>query len=45
VVGRAEDRRSAYFGSVNRNKRSLVVDLRTDAGRALLDRLATVPTC
>jgi crotonobetainyl-CoA:carnitine CoA-transferase CaiB-like acyl-CoA transferase len=33
-------RRSAYFASVNRNKRSLVVNLRTDAGRALLDRLA-----
>jgi crotonobetainyl-CoA:carnitine CoA-transferase CaiB-like acyl-CoA transferase len=38
--GAPEDRRSAYFGSVNRNKRSIVVDLRTDAGRALLDRLA-----
>ena len=37
---RPEDRRSAYFGSVNRNKRSIVVDLRTDAGRDLLDRLA-----
>ncbi|MEP6807220.1 MAG: CoA transferase [Chloroflexota bacterium] len=34
------DRRSAYFASLNRNKASLVVDLRTDAGRALLDRLA-----
>lgn len=34
------DRRSAYFASVNRNKRSLVVNLKTDAGRALLDRLA-----
>lgn len=34
------ERRSAYFASVNRNKRSLVVDLRTDAGQALLDRLA-----
>ena len=33
-------RRSAYFASVNRNKRSLVVNLKTDAGRALLDRLA-----
>ncbi len=31
--------RSAYFGAVNRNKRSLVIDLKTDAGRALLDRL------
>jgi crotonobetainyl-CoA:carnitine CoA-transferase CaiB-like acyl-CoA transferase len=31
---------SAYFSAVNRNKRSVVVDLKTDAGRALLDRLA-----
>ena len=38
--GAPDDRRSAYFGSVNRNKRSIVVDLRTDAGRALMDRLA-----
>jgi crotonobetainyl-CoA:carnitine CoA-transferase CaiB-like acyl-CoA transferase len=38
--GAPEDRRSAYFGSVNRNKRSIVVDLRTDPGRNLLDRLA-----
>jgi crotonobetainyl-CoA:carnitine CoA-transferase CaiB-like acyl-CoA transferase len=38
--GDPADRRSAYFGSVNRNKRSIVVDLRTDDGRALLDRLA-----
>jgi len=38
--GLPEDRRSAYFGSVNRNKRSVVVDLRTDVGRELLDRLA-----
>jgi crotonobetainyl-CoA:carnitine CoA-transferase CaiB-like acyl-CoA transferase len=38
--GEAGDRRSAYFASVNRNKRSLVVDLRTDAGRAVLDRMA-----
>lgn len=34
------DGRSAYFAAVNRNKRSLVVDLKTDAGQALLDRLA-----
>ncbi|MDQ4035455.1 MAG: CoA transferase [Chloroflexota bacterium] len=33
------DRRSAYFASVNRNKRSVVLDLRTDDSRALLDRL------
>ncbi|HEX6474974.1 MAG TPA: CoA transferase [Candidatus Limnocylindria bacterium] len=38
--GPPEDRRSAYFGSVNRNKRSIVVDLRSDAGHELLDRLA-----
>ena len=38
--GDPDARRSAYFASVNRNKRSLVVNLRTDAGRALLDRLA-----
>jgi len=31
---------SAYFASVNRNKRSLVLNLKTDVGRALLDRLA-----
>jgi crotonobetainyl-CoA:carnitine CoA-transferase CaiB-like acyl-CoA transferase len=41
--GDPADRRSAYFASVNRNKRSLVVNLKTDAGRALLDRLAA--TC
>lgn len=34
------ERRSAYFASVNRNKRSVVVNLRTDAGRDILDRLA-----
>jgi crotonobetainyl-CoA:carnitine CoA-transferase CaiB-like acyl-CoA transferase len=38
--GDAAERRSAYFASVNRNKRSVVLDLRTDAGRAILDRLA-----
>lgn len=37
--GEAGDRRSAYFASVNRNKRSVVLDLRTDDGRATLDRL------
>jgi crotonobetainyl-CoA:carnitine CoA-transferase CaiB-like acyl-CoA transferase len=38
--GQAGQRRSAYFASVNRNKRSVVVDLKTDVGRAVLDRLA-----
>jgi crotonobetainyl-CoA:carnitine CoA-transferase CaiB-like acyl-CoA transferase len=37
--GDPADRRSAYFASVNRNKRSVVLDLRTDGGRADLDRL------
>ena len=37
--GDPRDRRSAYFASVNRNKRSVVLDLRTDGGRATLDRL------
>lgn len=38
--GDPAERRSAYFASVNRNKRSIVVDLRTDAGRSVLDRIA-----
>ena len=37
--GDPADRRSAYFASVNRNKRSVVLDLRTDDGRATLGRL------
>ena len=37
--GGPADRRSAYFASVNRNKRSVVLDLHTDAGRANLHRL------
>ena len=37
--GDPADGRSAYFASVNRNKRSVVLDLRTDAGRTDLDRL------
>lgn len=32
--------RSAYYATVNRNKRSIAVDLKTDAGRNILDRLA-----
>jgi crotonobetainyl-CoA:carnitine CoA-transferase CaiB-like acyl-CoA transferase len=39
--GDPAERRSAYFASVNRNKRAIVVDLRTDAGQSLLDRIAT----
>ena len=38
--GDPADRRSAYFASVNRNKRSVVVNLKTEGGRRLLDRLA-----
>jgi crotonobetainyl-CoA:carnitine CoA-transferase CaiB-like acyl-CoA transferase len=38
--GDPDEGRSAYFASVNRNKRSIVVDLQTDAGRSILDRLA-----
>lgn len=37
--GDPAERRSAYFASVNRNKRSVVLDLRTDAGRTNLERL------
>jgi crotonobetainyl-CoA:carnitine CoA-transferase CaiB-like acyl-CoA transferase len=37
--GDPADRRSAYFASVNRNKRGIVLDLRTDDGRAALERL------
>ena len=39
--GNPADRASAYFASVNRNKRSIVVDLRTDGGRDLLDLLGS----
>lgn len=38
--GDPDDGRSAYFAAINRNKRSIAVDLRTDAGRDILDRLA-----
>ena len=37
--GDPSDGRSAYFASVNRNKRSIVLDLRTDEGRGRLDGL------
>src|SRR5918994_2688862 len=37
--GDASDRRSAYFASVNRNKRSVVLDLCAADGRRDLDRL------
>jgi crotonobetainyl-CoA:carnitine CoA-transferase CaiB-like acyl-CoA transferase len=44
--GDPKERRSAYFASVNRTKRSVVLDLRTDPGRASLDRLlATADLC
>jgi crotonobetainyl-CoA:carnitine CoA-transferase CaiB-like acyl-CoA transferase len=38
--GDPADGLSAYFGAVNRNKRAIAVDLKTDDGRALLDRMA-----
>ncbi|MCV0403246.1 MAG: CoA transferase [Chloroflexi bacterium] len=37
--GDPADRRSAYFASVNRNKRSIVLDLRSSDGRDRMDRL------
>ncbi len=37
--GDPAERRSAYFASVNRNKRSVVLHLRTDDGRSTLARL------
>src|SRR5690606_3050559 len=37
--GDPAERRSAYFASVNRNKRSVVLDLRTDDGRGTMHRL------
>ena len=37
--GDPAERRSAYFASVNRNKRSVVLDLRTDDGGSTLARL------
>ena len=38
--GDPADQRSAYFAAVNRNKRSIVINLKTDAGREVFDRLA-----
>jgi crotonobetainyl-CoA:carnitine CoA-transferase CaiB-like acyl-CoA transferase len=38
--GDPSDGRSAYFASVNRNKRAIAIDLKADAGRRLLDALA-----
>lgn len=39
-AGEGDDRQSAYFLSVNRNKRSVVLDLKTEAGRETARRLA-----
>ena len=38
--GSAQDGLGAYFTAVNRNKRSIAVDLKTDAGREILHSLA-----
>jgi crotonobetainyl-CoA:carnitine CoA-transferase CaiB-like acyl-CoA transferase len=38
--GSPAERRSAYFAVVNRNKRSITLNLKTEAGRDILDRLA-----
>lgn len=38
-AGPAEDRRSTYFMSANRNKESVTADLKSEEGRALLARL------
>jgi formyl-CoA transferase len=38
-AGDPADRRSTYFMSANRNKESVVADLKADAGKALLRRL------
>jgi crotonobetainyl-CoA:carnitine CoA-transferase CaiB-like acyl-CoA transferase len=40
-VGEGDERVAAYFLSVNRNKRSLRLDLRREAGRAVLSRLVS----
>lgn len=38
--GEGEERESAYYLSVNRNKRSITLNLKTDAGREIARRLA-----
>ncbi len=38
-VGEGETRESTYFMSCNRNKESITVDLKSDEGRALVERL------
>src|SRR3954454_2077791 len=38
-VGQGVDRTAAYYLAVNRNKRSVRLDLHQDAGRAILGRL------
>ena len=40
-VGEDDERESTYFLSANRNKESIVLDLKTDAGRETLARLVT----
>ena len=43
--GEPADRRSAYFGSVNRNKRSIVVDLRPLPAATCSTAWPMAPTC
>src|SRR3954452_16116910 len=38
-VGDGDDRTAAYYLAVNRNKRSITLDLRTEDGRGVLRRL------
>ncbi|MEM6283024.1 MAG: CaiB/BaiF CoA-transferase family protein [Chloroflexota bacterium] len=40
-LGTGDDRQSAYFLSVNRNKRSLTLNLKTEAGQNIAKKLAT----
>ena len=41
TIGTARSGMSAYFANLNRGKRSIAVDLATDAGRAVVERLSS----